>query len=164
MKKIGILIAVAGIVGLMGGLNVSAASRKVNEIISKEDKLSVLNEMKEAINFLHNNDSPLELEKKLDIISEKFDCDIYLAKAYMLSEYLSEEQCKSLLFERFCGCDVPVLFDFYKPYFFKEYYLTNWVNKNIKPDSKNLNSIAVYSIIMGISQEEMKEKFIEKGY
>ncbi len=162
-KKLGVLIVVAGIAGLMGGYSANAASREVRLEYcarSDEEEISLLDEIRNTVRLVNDNPLLLNFNDKLDDLENRFNCHKYVARAFMMLQYLSEEKCKSLLFDKIG--DYTLFKELYKPYY-PELYLWYWVSKNIIPISKDSNSIAIHSILMGLTQKEMKEMFIKCG-
>lgn len=53
--------------------------------------------------------------------------------------------------------------DFWAPEIFWS-NLSAFINENVKPDSKNEQSVRIYALLCDKSEEEMRKEFIEQGY
>ena len=110
----------------------------------------------------------MSVEEKIKNIQHNCHVSYAEALACLYSQFLTPELIDDMIHNQWldydCKIDEPVLSDHYKEESQKVRSLSVWINRNIRPDHTDDNSVNIYSILTRMPFEKMKAEFIKNGH
>ncbi len=127
-------------------------------------------EWQTVIDYSKNLPKKMSNTDKIKAIQERFSIGSdALARAFLISNFLTPELADQMFNNRYIKDNpyysyfpVPILMDSSVEDYQKGVSLTIWVQKNIEQDSRDKNSINIYSILWGCSFDKVKAIFEDK--